>query len=195
MIPSSIGPAVETASLDDQAVSATQVNVAAAATPSPATAAPGNPCPPDDPNKSKVWTPEDRAKTDAYIRNALEHNGGDVNKALNELRNLRQLPQNHYDKNLANAADYLRSRDDSRIETPPVSAAKVEIYSLMKRMGLVPQEGCGPVSPYSDAQAQYMRRGVIDGARDMSALEWAALAAAPLPRMALGVGHALTGEA
>lgn len=189
MIPSSVGPGASTPAVDDPTVSAPQVNVAAAAKP------PSSACPPDDPNAPKVWTPEDRAKTDAYIRNALKHNGGDVNKALNELRDLRQLPQNRYDKNLANAADYLRARDDSRVETPPVSAAKVEIYSLMKRMGWVPEEGCGPVSPYSDTQAQYMRRGVIDGAKDTSPLEWITLAAAPGPRMAIGLGHFLTGEA
>ena len=105
------------------------------------------------------------------ISGALDRHGGDVEKAFADLRDQRQKPENYYDSNLAVAADYLRARWETQRCGPVVALGEVESYMLLKQAGGVPQEGPGPVSPYSDLQKNYMEKGVSDEESQKSVLE------------------------
>jgi hypothetical protein len=126
--------------------------------------------PPSQP-AAQPWTAEDENTVKALIQGALHRNGDNVEKAFAELRDRRQQPEHYYDTNLAIAADYLRARWETQKNGPSVAATQVETYIALKRTVGVPQEGPGPVSPYSDLQAKYMRAGVADEVRTMSVWE------------------------
>jgi hypothetical protein len=113
------------------------------------------------------WLPEDRAKVDQYVTNAINQHGGDLQAAWESLVEQRQLPQNFYDPNLASAADYLRARLETHQYGPTVEKARIEAYLELKRHGLIPPVGPGPVSPYSEMQREYMLKGITDGVNDM----------------------------
>ena len=141
---------------------------------------------------SHDWAPEDRSKIDGYIRGALHRGGGSIEKAFADLRDQRQKVENYYDTNMAVAADYLRARWETQNCGPGVAATEVEAYMGLKRLGGVPKEGPGPVSPYSEVQLEYMRRGVEDEINDMSIFKriwWASPAGAAVgtARAAVGV--------
>ncbi len=110
-------------------------------------------------------------KVKAYIDGAMSRHNGDVEGAFADLRDQRQKPENYYDTNMAIAADYLRARRETQNCGPNVASAEVETYMALKRTTGVPQEGPGPVSPYSDLELKYMRQGVSDQADKMSFLE------------------------
>jgi hypothetical protein len=117
------------------------------------------------------WTPEDKGKVDAYIDDALGRHGGDVAAAFADIRDRRQQAQNYYDTNMAIAADHLRARLETQRSGPPVALQEVETYMALKRTVGVPQEGPGPVSPYSQLELDYMRSGVAVQQDQMSFLE------------------------
>lgn len=108
------------------------------------------------------WTPEDRGKVDAYIKQAMDHNGGDIQKSFEELRDMRWKPAYFYDSNLAIAADYLRARWETQKYNNQVAGIEVEVYLDKKKSGDIPQNGPGPVSQYSKLQEEYMNKGVED---------------------------------
>jgi hypothetical protein len=141
---------------------------------------------------SSPWAPEDEAKVQADIKGALDRHHGDVALAFADLRDQRQLPQNYYDTNMAIAADYLRARWDTQRCGPTVSSSEVETYMALKRTVGVPQEGPGPVSPYSDLELKYMRKGVSDETDKMSF--WDQVWWASPPGVALGLLRAGRGE-
>jgi hypothetical protein len=117
------------------------------------------------------WSPEDDATINKYINDAMTHSNGDVEGAFAYLRDKRHEPANYYDTNLAIAADYLRARWDTQQHGPRAETQAIGIYMGAKRLGVVPQEGPGPVSPYSEKQEAYMLKGVQDEARQMPFLE------------------------
>jgi hypothetical protein len=121
---------------------------------------------PTQPDRDK-WLPEDRAKIDQYVTDAIAQHGGDLNAAWQSLVAKRQLPENFYDPNLASAADYLRARLETHEYGPTVEKARIEAYLELKRHGLIPPVGPGPVSPYSELQREYMQKGIQDGVRDL----------------------------
>jgi hypothetical protein len=113
------------------------------------------------------WLPEDRAKVDQYVNDAINQHGGDLDAAWQSLVAKRQLPENFYDPNLASAADYLRARLETHKYGPTVEKARIEAYLELKRHGLIPPVGPGPVSPYSEMQREYMQKGIQDGVHDL----------------------------
>lgn len=137
-------------------------------TPSPE---PGPSPRPPPPEPAQQFTPEDEAEVQRLIAEALARHDGDVALAFVDLRDQRQRPENFFDSNLAIAADYLRARLEVRRNGPFVARDEVEAYLLLKRTVGVPQEGPGPVSPFSELQAKYMRKGVEDEAREMGFLD------------------------
>jgi hypothetical protein len=146
---------------------------AVTATPAPAlspTPSP-QPGPTPTPPAQPQFTPENEAEVQRLIAEALARHDGDVALAFADLRDQRQRPENFFDSNLAIAADYLRARLEVRRNGPVVAADEVEAYLLLKRTVGVPQEGPGPVSPFSELQAKYMRQGVADEARAMGFAE------------------------
>jgi hypothetical protein len=108
------------------------------------------------------WAPEDRGKVDAYIQGALDRHGGDIQAAFEDLRDQRWLPKNFYDTNLAIGADYLRARWETQKYNNIVAGIEVETYLDKKQNNEIPQNGPGPVSPYSELQKEYMNKGVED---------------------------------
>lgn len=120
---------------------------------------------------NSAWTTENAQLIEALIRAAIMNNDGDIEKAFMELRDLRQNPSYYYDSNLAAAADYLRARWDVQRYGSEVERLRVEAYIKMKRAGAVPKEGPGPVSPPSEIQERYMRKGVEDETRQTSTTE------------------------
>jgi hypothetical protein len=141
------------------------------------------------------WTPEDEGQVQACIRDALARHGGNVADAFADLRDLRQKPENYYDSNMAIAADYLRARWDVQRHGTVAEEVSVGAYLALKRAGGVPQEGPGPVSPYSDLEAKYMWKGVDDESRHQSFwddLMWSAPLPVPVP-LPLPLGLAKAG--
>ena len=139
------------------------------------------------------WTPENEDQVRAYIQAAMDRHGDNVQLAFADLRDQRQQPANYYDTNMAIAADYLRARWDVERHGAVAESASVETYLEMKRTVGVPQEGPGPVSPYSDLEAKYMRLGVHDGANQESfwdELKWAAPVPTPIPGLVVPLGMA-----
>ncbi len=110
------------------------------------------------------WTPDNQATVNADINQAMTANHGNVEKAFIELRNERQQPQNYYDSNLAIAADYLRARWDTQSHGSIAETANVDAYLALKKEGIAPKEGPGPLSPYSNLEAEYMHKGIQDQA-------------------------------
>ena len=108
------------------------------------------------------WAPEDESKVKAYIDDALAKNHDDVALSFAYLRDQRQQQANWYDTNMAIAADYLRARWDTQRSGPFAARQEVDAYITLKEMNAVPKEGPGPISPYSDLQAKYMRQGIDD---------------------------------
>ncbi len=117
------------------------------------------------------WSPENDQTVNKEINDALNHAHGNVEQAFAYLRDQRDRPSNYYDTNLAIAADYLRARWDTQRHGPEAEAQAVVAYLAAKRSGLVPQEGPGPVSPYSEKEQEYMLKGVQDEAQRMPLLE------------------------
>lgn len=145
--------------------------------------------PPPEPQ----WTPENEDQVKAYIQKAMARHGGNVQLAFADLRDRWQQPANYYDSNLAIAADYLRARWDVERHGSLAESVSVETYLEMKRTVGVPQEGPGPVSPYSDLEAKYMRLGVHDGASQESfwdKVKWAAPLPTPVPGLVVPAGLA-----
>jgi hypothetical protein len=136
-------------------------------TPSPSPGVSPTPPPPEE-NK---FTPEDEEKVKQLIADAIARHNGDIALAFVDLRDQRQRPENFFDTNLAIAADYLRARLEVRRNGPFVARDEVEAYLLLKRTVGVPKEGPGPVSPFSELQAKYMRLGVQDEMAEMSPAE------------------------
>jgi hypothetical protein len=123
---------------------------------------------PTTPTTNGPWTTPDESQVKQLINQALADNGGDVSKAFAELRDRRQQPANYYDSNLAIAADYLRARWETQRCGPGVAEAEVDGYLALKQTTGVPQEGPGPVSPYTSLEDKYMHQGVQDEANKMS---------------------------
>lgn len=174
-------------SLNQSPVAAEPVYDPSHPTPSPSPGA--SPTPPASSDEAARWTPESEEQVKAYIRQAMERHGGNVEQAFSDLRDQRQKPENYYDTNLAIAADYLRARWDVQQHGAAAEALQVESYLAMKRTVGVPKEGPGPVSPYSDLEAKYMRMGVTDEARHQSFwddVKWAI----PVGGVPLGVAKA-----
>jgi hypothetical protein len=148
-------------------------------TPKPAVAKPvddhptPNPQPGPSPTPPPPWSPEDEQKVKELIAEASERHDGDVEEAFADLRDQRQNPSgvNFYDTNLAIAADYFRARWETQKHGPYVAEEQVLLYAGLKKIGFVPQEGPGPVSPYSELQLEYNLQGVADEAAEMSLLE------------------------
>jgi hypothetical protein len=110
------------------------------------------------------WTPLNESMVEAYIQFAMDLNGGDVEKAFEYLRDQRQEPSNYYDSNMAIAADYFRARWETHdLYGSAWETRRVEAYLLLKQTVGVPQEGPGPVSPYTSLEAKYMYLGIRDG--------------------------------
>ena len=150
------------------------------------------PTPKPQASEPSRWTPQNEAQVKADIQGALNRHHGNIEQAFADLRDQRQQPQNYYDSNLAIAADYLRARWDVQRHGTVAEAAAVETYLLAKRTVGVPQEGPGPVSPYSDLEAKYMRKGVADEAAHQSFwdnLKWAT----PVPVINLPLGMVKAG--
>jgi hypothetical protein len=123
--------------------------------------------------ESPTWSKPDASKVDAYINQAMAQSHGDVSQAFSYLRDLRDKPQNYYDSNLAIAADYMRARWDTQQHGPGAETEDIAAYLAAKRAVGVPQEGPGPVSPYSDLEKQYMLKGVADEVKsDPKVLAW-----------------------
>ena len=116
------------------------------------------------------WTALNTKTIQDDIDRAMKDNGQDLDKAWADLTTQRQDPKNHYDQNLAVAADYLRARRLARDCGPVPATDAVEKYMALKRTVGVPKEGKGPVSPYSDTELQYMLKGVKDETNKMSFL-------------------------
>lgn len=112
--------------------------------------------------EATTWTPEDRGKVDAYIKTAMDAHGDDIQGAFEQLRDLRWTPGHFYDSNLAIAADYLRARWETQKSNNIVSGIMVDTYLDKKQAGEIPQNGPGPVSPYSELQKEYMHKGIDD---------------------------------
>ncbi|MFD1295622.1 MULTISPECIES: hypothetical protein [Lysobacter] len=108
------------------------------------------------------WTPEDRGKVDAYIKGAMDRHPGNIQAAFEELRDLRWTPGHFYDTNLAIGADYLRARWETEKSNNIVGGIMVDVYLDKKQNNQIPQNGPGPVSPYSELQKEYMHKGVED---------------------------------
>lgn len=108
------------------------------------------------------WAPEDRGKVDAYIKDAMDRHPDDIQGAFEQLRDLRWTPGHFYDTNLAVAADYLRARWETQKSNNIVAGIMVDAYMDKKRNGEIPQNGPGPVSPYSELQKEYMHKGIDD---------------------------------
>lgn len=124
-----------------------------------------------NPQPIHQWTPENEDQVKAYIQQAMDQNHGDVALAFAQLRDLRQQPAHYYDTNMAIAADYLRARWDTQRFGPQYEATEVTAYLAAKRTTGVPQEGPGPVSPYSNLEAKYMYKGIADQVGDQSLLK------------------------
>ena len=142
-----------------------------------------------------AWTPENEGQVQTYIQDALARHGGNVAEAFADLRDRRQKPENYYDSNMAIAADYLRARWDVQRHGTAAEQVAVGSYLALKRAGGVPQEGPGPVSPYSDLEAKYMWKGVDDESRHQSFwddLKWSVPVPLPLP-LPLPLGFAKAG--
>lgn len=121
--------------------------------------------PTSPPEKVQKWTQEDDQTIKALLAQAMAHTHGDVALAFKYARDLRQKKENFYDMNLAIASDYLRARYDIiRGRTYTEEVVRIETYMWLKKLGLVPPEGPGPVSPYNKTQHDWM----IKGARDQS---------------------------
>jgi hypothetical protein len=112
--------------------------------------------------QATTWTPEDRGKVDAYIKQAMDQHPGNIQAAFEQLRDLRWTPGHFYDSNLAIAADYLRARWETEKYNNQVSGIEVEVYLDKKKKGEIPQNGPGPVSQYSKLQEEYMYKGIDD---------------------------------
>ncbi|WNL46227.1 hypothetical protein RKE25_00930 [Dyella sp. BiH032] len=112
--------------------------------------------------QATTWTPEDRGKVDAYIKQAMDQHPDDIQGAFEQLRDMRWTPSHFYDSNLAIAADYLRARWETQKYNNQVSGIEVEIYLDKKKKGEIPQNGPGPVSQYSKLQEEYMNKGIDD---------------------------------
>jgi hypothetical protein len=112
--------------------------------------------------QATTWAPEDRGRIDAYIKDAMDRHGGDIQAAFEDLRDQRWMPRNFYDTNLAIAADYLRARWETQKYNNVVAGIEVDTYLDKKQNNEIPQNGPGPVSPYSDLQKEYMEKGVED---------------------------------
>jgi len=123
---------------------------------------------PATPVPAGTWTPEDPAKVEDYINGALKAHNNNLDEAWRDLTNQRHKPENYYDMNMAIAADYLRARRLTRDCGPKPAQATVDTYMDLKRSEKVPQEGPGPVSPYSDLEKKYMDKGVTDEKNKMS---------------------------
>ena len=119
----------------------------------------------------QIWSPENDPTVNNYIKDAMNHAHGNVEQAFAYLRDQRDQPSNYYDTNLAIAADYLRARWDTQRHGPAAETQAIGVYMAAKRLGLVPQKGPGPVSPYSDKEQAYMLKGVQDEAQKMPPLE------------------------
>ncbi len=118
-------------------------------------------------NPSPRWTPENDQTVNNYINDALKHTNGNIENAFAYLRDKRDQPSNYYDTNLAIAADYLRARWDTERHGPDAENEAIDKYMALKQRGLVPKEGPGPVSPYSEKEKAYMHKGVQDEAKHM----------------------------
>lgn len=112
--------------------------------------------------QATTWTPEDRNQVDAYIKDAMARNGGDIQKSFEDLRNMRWTPAHFYDSNLAIAADYLRARWETQKYNNTTAMVEVGVYLDQKKKGQTPQNGPGPVSQYSKLQEEYMNKGIND---------------------------------
>jgi hypothetical protein len=130
-------------------------------------------------SEATTWAPEDRGKVDAYIRQAMDAHPGDIKGAFEQLRDMRWRPGHFYDTNLAIAADYLRARWETEKYGRNVASAEVSIYLDKKQDNEIPQNGPGPVSPYSELQKEYMYKGIDDQWDSMSF--WDQLAASGGP--------------
>lgn len=154
----------------------TQPPKAAQPSPEPSPSPGPSPVPPAPPRN--VWTPVDRNQINAYIQGALDKHHGDVALAFADLRDQRDNPKNYYNTNMAIAADYLRARWDTQRLGPVAAQQEISAYLALKQTVGVPKEGPGPVSPYSDTEAAYMEKGLLDevnSASLMQKMEWAAL--------------------
>lgn len=109
-----------------------------------------------------TWAPEDRGKVDAYIKQAMDAHPDDIQGAFEQLRDMRWEPGHFYDTNLAIAADYLRARWETQKYNNVVASLEVSQYLDKKRNDEIPQNGPGPVSPYSELQKEYMEKGIND---------------------------------
>jgi hypothetical protein len=119
----------------------------------------------------KQWSPENDQAVQNYINEAMQHAHGNVEQAFAYLRDKRDQPSNFYDTNLALAADYLRARWDTQRHGPEAETQAIGAYMAAKRLGITPQEGPGPVSPYSDKELAFMLKGVQDEIQQMPLLE------------------------
>jgi hypothetical protein len=137
------------------------------------------PEPPETPRRDHKWTPTSEAGIKSLIANALNRYHGNVSEAFAYLRDLRQEPANYYNSNMAIAADYLRARWETQRCGPEIAMSEVEIYMSLKKQGLAPREGTGPVSPYSPLELQFMKEGVADQTRQMPVWEQAWWASPP----------------
>lgn len=113
------------------------------------------------------WSPENDQKVNNYINQAMSEAHGNVAKAFAYLRDKRDQPANYYDTNLAYAADYLRARWDTERHGPQAETESILAYMGLKKAGLAPKEGPGPVSPYSNKELDYMLKGVQDETKQM----------------------------
>ncbi|HTE53231.1 MAG TPA: hypothetical protein VK698_20395 [Kofleriaceae bacterium] len=159
-------PQPSPAPLPAPAISSTPIPTASP-TPSPQPGPSAEPPPPPPPSR---FTPEDEGKVKELIADALARHDGDLALAFVDLRDQRQKPENFFDSNLAIASDYLRARLEVRRNGPRVAREEVEAYILLKKTVGVPKEGPGPVSPFSELQAKFMRQGVEDEASQLSFL-------------------------
>jgi hypothetical protein len=110
----------------------------------------------------QTWTTEDERVIKSIIDTAMIRAGGDVVLAFEYTRNLRQQKANYFDMNLAIAADYLRARWETLKYGSLVANLEIELYMRPKQLGFTNREGPGPVSPYSETEYKWMRRGVTD---------------------------------
>ena len=108
------------------------------------------------------WTQPNASIVNGYIREALNHSDGNIERAFSYLRDRRDQPRNYHNTNLAIAADYFRAYWDSQRHGPDAERLAVTSYLELKKEGLAPKEGPGPVSPYSNLEAQYMYKGISD---------------------------------
>jgi hypothetical protein len=114
------------------------------------------------PAPASEWTQPNASIVNDYIREAQNHSHGNIEQAFVYLRDQRDQPQNYYNTNLAIAADYFRAYWDSQTHGPDAERLSVAAYLELKKEGLAPKEGPGPVSPYSNLEAQYMNKGISD---------------------------------